>query len=119
MKNPLELTPEQKAEVHAKGSALKDLLLSPGWPVLKELMERSVLAEGTIESIEIEGLSDTAIGKEVKLRRKFQKRLRIFFDNVIQLVQSHDNLSRVEGLARPENLFRKVAEEKAEATSNR
>ena len=107
-KNPLELTPEQKAEIHAKGAALKDLLLSSGWPVLKELMEKSVLAEGMVDSIETGVLSDSAIGKEVKLRKKFQARLRIFFDNVVSLVEKHDTLRLTEGLNRPRSLFRSV-----------
>jgi hypothetical protein len=99
-----------KAEIHAKGSALKDLLQSPGWLVLKELMEKSVLAEGYIDSIELGSLSDTAIGKEVKLRKKFQNRLRIFFDNVIGLVEKNDTLNLVEGLQKPSSLFHRVNE---------
>lgn len=96
--NPKDLTESQKKEIMAKSAALKDLANHPGWPVFVDILSSAVEVDEKVDSVETDGLSDAAIGRELKIRKSVLRRLRMVTDNVVSLVEKGDNYRRIEKL---------------------
>lgn len=110
MRQPVD--PQRKAELSAKGAHLRALMDSPGWPVLKELLEMALRAESSIEDLAIDKMPAEEIAIEVRARARMRKRLRIFVENMLSLVETSNNLRRIEAMQRESrSIFKTVRRE--------
>lgn len=91
----LELTPQQRGELIEKAAQLRELAKSPGWAVFRDLFDRGIQAELNVETIDVKGMSNTKIGEELRIQRKVVRRLRIIFENMVQLTERGENEARL------------------------
>lgn len=102
------LSEAEKRRIMEDSQHLKELAAHPGWGVFVEILASAIDAEEKVDGVPTDGLSDAAIGREVKLRKAIVRRLRIVTDNVVSLVQKGDNFRRLEKLrSAPSHILRK------------